>query len=154
MITNKIYLLLQKFCKIENEIRLWMLVRSIINSITSREKVTLSVLLQCRWLNYYLPMYFYDYFLQLNLWLNQVLKKYSFAIRTHIQWLWIDSYHSFCSCWKFKFCENTRTKNWFELNTAKSACNNLKFPFFSTSNPLKKHLCFWKIFEKRGNPPP
>ena len=49
------YLLWQNFYKIENEIRLWMLVRnlewSIINSITSGENVTLYVIFQCsRWL--------------------------------------------------------------------------------------------------------
>ena len=53
LITNKIYLLWQKFYKIECEFRLYMLFRSIINSITSREKVTLSVLFQCRWLKLY-----------------------------------------------------------------------------------------------------
>ena len=61
----------------------------------------------------------------------KIIKKYSFAIRTHIQW--IDSYHSCYSCWKYKFCKNTRTKNRFELNTDKSACKN--FSFFSTSTP-------------------
>ena len=56
--------------------------------------------------------------------------------------------------WKrINFCKNTRTKNRFELNTAKSACNNLKFPFFELK-PLKKELLFLKIFRKGGKPPP
>ena len=62
LITNKIYLLWQKFYKIECEFRLYMLFRSIINSITSREKVTLSVLFQCRWLKLYFFFMYLDVF--------------------------------------------------------------------------------------------
>ena len=42
------------------------------------------------------------------------------------------------------------------MNTAKSACNNLKFPFFRLQT-LKKALLFCKNFRKGGgpfNPPP
>ena len=47
----------------------------------------------------------------------------------------------------------TPEKKRFELNTAKSACNNWKFPFFDFK-PLKTHFYFENFLEKRGGTPP
>jgi len=128
--------------------------------------VTLSVLFQCRWFCIcFIQTWAYLWvicilmgFFRKYKWLFLViksvikpwlLKKFSFALRAHIQR--IDSYLSIYSCVKYKFLKNKTTKNRFELNTAKSACNNWKYPFFDFK-PLKTHFHLKKKFEKPPRP--
>ena len=122
--------------------------------------MTLSVLFQCRW--FYICfiqtwaylwvicilMVFFRKYKWLFLVIKSVikpwvLKKFSFALRAHIQR--IDSYLSIYSCWKYKSLKNLKNKKSIWIEHSQICMQQLKISFFRLQT-LKNALLFWRNF--------